>query len=1375
MRISGRLIAGLGSSLLCLLALAVAPAAQAATVTGVPSNIRISEVGPNGKSGNTYTADFIELTNSGAQDEDISGWILKDDDDAHSYALPSGSIVPAGGYLDVDTLSFGLGNPADAARLYESDGTTLVDEIYWNAASASNANSWNRCESSTGAWDVLDEPATPGAANECPSAADVTADLQSHIHVNEVMADESSFSPAADWIEVDNTGPATIDLSGWWLSDDTATHMDVLPTGTFIDPDTLYGGGPDGDPSTDLRTYDWWTVGNAGDLWGDDSTDFGLGKNGDNAALVFPNGSDDDRLVFGSDDGVTPAGNSSTVPAPPTDKSVGRDPDGGTGWQLTSTPTPGLPNQFGNPADKTVTISAIDSAAGTVTLADSADIAADVSGWVISHSAGSDTYIIPAGTTVPASGTLVINAGLSFDPSGDTVTLADGATTVATKSLSSAAPTGQDAIRLSEIETNGDENGDWVELTNISDSPVDAGGMVFDDNHAFPATNMYTVPEPTIIQPGGYYQIPLADADVDGGNIGLGAADQARIYKPVDGTVADDVLVDAVTWTEHESEATYDWCPGATPDDPSDISDSNGDLFINSWQSTPGAANVCTPSVAINEFDANGNNDSYGDDWVELTNFGSYPVNLSNWIITDDGNGDGDTITPTTATLAGSLDASGNLAPDSFVAYEVDSKAVFPAPALGKSAFGLGASGDEVRLYEPDAWTGGNAYDPSKLVDSVAWGSDAGATIPNGVTATLTGFTSWPASPATSWGRCSNGSSEIVADGTGAWAQTSAPTPGSPNQCAGLITSQPWPDSVSGQPVQTADNTDLGQNMSGLFYQPGATPAGDYIWGIQNGGSGLSGANPGDPGALYKLVEDGSGKWGPAPGWEKGVPLRYLNNATGEIDAEGVTAVDGKVYVTSERDNTNSDVSKIAVVEADPNSIVPEGGTLDGQTVADADGDLGATHEWDLGPVLGPGGTANTGLDASKPGDANLGLEGITFVPDAYLTSVGFKDQSTGQAYDPADYPKHVDGGLFFVALEKNGDIYAFAFNADNTYSLVATIPGGFRTIQELQWDPSQHALWAVCDNGCQGQSSLLKIDTSDDANKGTFQIAAVYQRPTGAVDNLNNEGFTVQPATECVNGEKTAFWSDDSDDVDASGDPHWLRTAAVDCTGLTSEDRGVTITATVAGSASPPGTYNAPVTVTFTCTDIDAVLTSVCPAPVTVSSTTAGFTAAAVTDTLGQVIDANVPAINILPAWTAASVYNTGIQVSYQGSTWQALWWTQNQTPGDPTGPWEQIIDNPDGTAVWTASRVFNAGDRATYQGSTWQALWYTRNQTPGDPNGPWEQIINNPDGTAVWTVTRVFNAGDKATYQGHLYQAQWYTRDQIPGAANGPWKEIS
>jgi len=100
------------------------------------------------------------------------------------------------------------------------------------------------------------------------------------------------------------------------------------------------------------------------------------------------------------------------------------------------------------------------------------------------------------------------------------------------------------------------------------------------------------------------------------------------------------------------------------------------------------------------------------------------------------------------------------------------------------------------------------------------------------------------------------------------------------------------------------------------------------------------------------------------------------------------------------------------------------------------------------------------------------------------------------------------------------------------------------------------------------------------------------------------------------------------------------------------------------------------------------------------------------------------VPPVSILPAWKATSVYNTGNQVSYQGSTWQALWWTQNQAPGDPNGPWQQIIGNPDGTAAWTASRVFNAGDEATYQGHLYQALWYTRNQVPGAANGPWKEI---------------------------------------------------
>ena len=46
------------------------------------------------------------------------------------------------------------------------------------------------------------------------------------------------------------------------------------------------------------------------------------------------------------------------------------------------------------------------------------------------------------------------------------------------------------------------------------------------------------------------------------------------------------------------------------------------------------------------------------------------------------------------------------------------------------------------------------------------------------------------------------------------------------------------------------------------------------------------------------------------------------------------------------------------------------------------------------------------------------------------------------------------------------------------------------------------------------------------------------------------------------------------------------------------------------------------------------------------------------------------------------------------------------------------------DGTAVWAAIRIFNTGDVAVYNGKTFKARWYSRNQAPGDPNGPWKPI---------------------------------------------------
>lgn len=97
---------------------------------------------------------------------------------------------------------------------------------------------------------------------------------------------------------------------------------------------------------------------------------------------------------------------------------------------------------------------------------------------------------------------------------------------------------------------------------------------------------------------------------------------------------------------------------------------------------------------------------------------------------------------------------------------------------------------------------------------------------------------------------------------------------------------------------------------------------------------------------------------------------------------------------------------------------------------------------------------------------------------------------------------------------------------------------------------------------------------------------------------------------------------------------------------------------------------------------------------------------------------------ITVVPAWDAATVYESGDAVSFAGSVWSASWWTQNQAPGDPYGPWQELAATSDGTIVWTASRIFTGGETVVHGGQRYVAQWWTRNQVPGDPNGPWRPV---------------------------------------------------
>ena len=346
---------------------------------------------------------------------------------------------------------------------------------------------------------------------------------------------------------------------------------------------------------------------------------------------------------------------------------------------------------------------------------------------------------------------------------------------------------------------------------------------------------------------------------------------------------------------------------------------------------------------------------------------------------------------------------------------------------------------------------------------------------------TLLDSYTWATHSTVTYGRCP--------DGTGAFTTTVTATKGVANDCG--VTAPPAPTAVAwqgGSTVSTADVAGvLGGNMSGLAYEASGTSAPGILWAVKNG-----------PSTLYRLIWDGA-NWVPdaANGWAAGKALHYPDG-TGDPDTEGVTLVDGSsasgVYLSTERNNSANRVSRPEVLRFD---------------VTGAATSLNAVGEWNL----------TTDLPVVAP---NSGLEAVQWMSDAFLTSKHFVDERTSLPYSPTTYANH-GTGLFFVGLEGNGSIYAYAFDLTNgTSTRVATIVSGFPGVMDLEFEPETSSLWAVCDDTCNGRSALLQLVA------GRFTVAKLVERPAGML-NINNEGFAIAPQALCVNGLKPVYWADDS------------------------------------------------------------------------------------------------------------------------------------------------------------------------------------------------------------------------------------------------------
>ncbi len=149
-------------------------------------------------------------------------------------------------------------------------------------------------------------------------------------------------------------------------------------------------------------------------------------------------------------------------------------------------------------------------------------------------------------------------------------------------------------------------------------------------------------------------------------------------------------------------------------------------------------------------------------------------------------------------------------------------------------------------------------------------------------------------------------------------------------------------------------------------------------------------------------------------------------------------------------------------------------------------------------------------------------------------------------------------------------------------------------------------------------------------------------------------------------------------------------------------------------------------------------------------------------------------PGAWLIPFWLPSRVYDTGDMVRYGGKLFRASWWTSNQTPGaTPYGPWQEIATAADGTAIWTASRIFTAGAVVLYNGIRYQAQWWTRNDEPGAPYGPWSQVPA-AGAASPWSATTIYTGGELVSYEGNVYKARWWTRNVTPGTPGSAWELV-
>ena len=235
------------------------------------SAVRITELS-SGRSG--YLAayqmpcDWVELHNTAQEAVDISGFILSDNVGNDKYHFPQGTVLAPDQYFVVsctdrvaapEVAPFGLSrDTAETVVLKTADGRIV--EIIETLPMTSGSMALQ----SDGGWEVT-QLVSAGYENTEQGHGEYllqTGAQPGAVRISEIMAAEQlvapdSFGQFPDWVELYNASGQTIDLSGWYLTDDPAETQKWMIPSLVLEPGerkVIFCSGREAEISGELHT-----------------------------------------------------------------------------------------------------------------------------------------------------------------------------------------------------------------------------------------------------------------------------------------------------------------------------------------------------------------------------------------------------------------------------------------------------------------------------------------------------------------------------------------------------------------------------------------------------------------------------------------------------------------------------------------------------------------------------------------------------------------------------------------------------------------------------------------------------------------------------------------------------------------------------------------------------------------------------------------------------------------------------------------------------------------------------------------------------------------------------------------------------------------